>query len=72
MTISIKHRSGGTLAGMLELAQLFHDNMADLYREQYAAVPVKVRKHRHLTLGGMLERRIMQLDAKRIVRERHA
>lgn len=57
MTITIKRRSGGTIAGMIALAELFHGNMAEMYREKYAAVPVKVRKHR------MTEERIMAMRA---------
>lgn len=68
MTIHIKHSSGGSI---VELAKLWHDSIADMYRAKYALVPVKVRKRRTIKIGGLLERRLMQLKAQRIVRERH-
>ena len=71
MTISIKHRSGDTIL-RTELAQLAmqqHDFVADSYRTLYP-VPVKVRKPRRMTIGVLLGIRLMQLSAKRIVRER--
>lgn len=66
MTISIKHRSGGEI---LAAALQQHDFVADSYRALYP-VPVKVRKPRRMTIGVLLGIRLMQLNAKRIVRER--
>ena len=66
MTISIKHRSGGEI---LAAAQEQHDFVADSYRTLYP-VPVKVRKPRPMPIGVLLGIRLMQLNAKRIVRER--
>lgn len=71
MTISLKHRSGGTIL-RTELAQLAmqqHDFVADSYRTLYP-VPVKVRKPRPMTIGMLFGLHLMQLNAKRIVRER--
>ncbi len=66
MTISIKHVSGGEI---LAAALQQHDFVADSYRTLYP-VPVKVRKPRPMTIGMLLGLRLMQLNAKRIVRER--
>lgn len=68
MTISIKHVSGGEI---LAAARQQHDFVADSYRTLYP-VPVKVRKPRPMTIGMLLGLRLMQLNAKRIVRERAA
>jgi len=71
MTINLKRRSGDTILRN-ELAQAAvqqHDFVADSYRTLYPA-PVKVRKPRPMTIGMLLGIRIMQIDAKRIVRER--
>ena len=67
MSLSIKHRSGGEI-----LAAAFeqHCTMADVYRERYASVPVKVRKHRPMTISMLLGIRLLQLKAQRLVRER--
>ena len=67
MTISIKHRSGETI---LQLAQEQHDFVADSYRTLYP-VPVKVRKVRAISIGGMLRRRFDQMYAKDFVANRH-
>jgi len=71
MTISIKHRSGETIlrTELAQVAQQQHDFVADSYRALYP-VPVKVRKHRPMTIGVLLGIRLLQLKAKRVVRER--
>lgn len=50
MTINIKRRSGTplmtSLEVQLELAKLWHNSLADMYREKYALVPVTIKKHR--------------------------
>lgn len=65
MTIHIKHVSGGSIVG---LALLFHESVADMYRERYAAVPVKTRKHRlpAAVIGALRDKQ--RSDAREILR----
>jgi predicted metalloprotease with PDZ domain len=71
MTISIKHRSGDTIlrTELAQAAQQQHDFVADSYRTLYP-VPVKVRKHRPMTIGMLLQLRLNQLTAKSIAKTR--
>lgn len=74
MTISIKHRSGGTLSALevqLELAKLWHESLAEMYREKYAAVPVKVRKHRMTTEQLLATRSALIAGAKHTLHQQY-
>lgn len=64
MTINIKRRSGG----IVELVKLFHESLADQYRARYAAVPVKVRKHRMSPEMIGLLREKQRADARAVLR----